>query len=292
MTWGQAMLHHYAHNVLPKLKQQQSTLDNRIPTTIHFIWLGPMDAMPLKTVPSDTWNGPMQSWRVHNHAMFEFRLWRDAEGISNFFNREAFQHAMTNELYGMASDILRLEILYEYGGVYIDIDYQCASPIPPALLQFDMVCGASHTGCIEVNNGWMACRPQCRLMRIMMEKIQSWFQGYWLNSQPIALMMSFLPNNDQENLRAVAKLTPTDILRNTGPGLLTQTIGEALITGTQQQEAEDLAILPYTTFHPVPNWERHSLTEQVIQGYLLPGATIGVHLWQSSWQKDGDFGHE
>ena len=49
--------------------------------------------------------------------------------LSRMQNSQGFQHAMKIENYGMASDILRLEILNAVGGVYIDVDYCCVDSL-------------------------------------------------------------------------------------------------------------------------------------------------------------------
>ena len=61
--------------------------------------------------------------------------------------------------YGMASDIARILILYEYGGTYIDVDYYCVDSIDRFHRQHDFFCGASNSGCIEFNNGLTGSTP-------------------------------------------------------------------------------------------------------------------------------------
>ena len=61
------------------------------------------------------------------HSNWTLKLWTD-ENIKdlNFDNRDIFDKA---DNYGMKSDILRYEILYREGGIYIDIDYECLQSI-------------------------------------------------------------------------------------------------------------------------------------------------------------------
>mmetsp|Transcript_592 Transcript_592/g.1040 ORF Transcript_592/g.1040 Transcript_592/m.1040 type:complete len:94 (+) Transcript_592:2-283(+) len=44
-------------------------------------------------------------------------------------NSAGYQRAIRNQNYGMASDILRLEILNVFGGVYVDVDYWCVKSL-------------------------------------------------------------------------------------------------------------------------------------------------------------------
>lgn len=55
------------------------------------------------------------------------RLWT-SETVAKLklYNQEAFDHASN---YGEQSDILRYELLYLYGGVYVDTDMQAVRPL-------------------------------------------------------------------------------------------------------------------------------------------------------------------
>lgn len=88
----------------------------RIPKIIHQIWLG--SPIPAKYF---AW---MSTW-MHWHG-WEYKLWTD-ENIQSFplYNQELYDKA-TN--FGEKSDILRLELLLHYGGIYVDIDFECVNP--------------------------------------------------------------------------------------------------------------------------------------------------------------------
>jgi len=83
-----------------------------IPGIIHQIWLGPE---PRPTQWTDSWEIDY----CLRHPQWEYRLWNEAN-ISEFkvINSEAY--CKSSEA-GKA-DLLRYEILYRYGGVYIDAD--------------------------------------------------------------------------------------------------------------------------------------------------------------------------
>jgi mannosyltransferase OCH1-like enzyme len=84
---------------------------------IHQIWLG----SPFPAEYAD-WQA---SWKRH-HPTWEYRLWTD-EDLATFplYNRDMYEAA---ENYGEKSDIARYEILYQYGGLYIDTDVECVAP--------------------------------------------------------------------------------------------------------------------------------------------------------------------
>eukprot|EP00741_Cyanophora_paradoxa_P022173 tig00021435_g21405.t1 len=85
----------------------------KIPKIMHQIWIGPRE-------PPCVW---LDSWRVdyqNDNPGWEYRLWTDAECEKmKMFNRDFYDQ---EKMYQCKADILRLEILYEHGGVYIDAD--------------------------------------------------------------------------------------------------------------------------------------------------------------------------
>ena len=94
-----------------------------IPKIIHFIWLG----SPFPT--AKYYERFYKTWELLNPT-FEIILWNDERVQTlrqekELMNHKAFDLA-TN--YGEKSDILRLELLYRYGGIYVDVDFKCIKP--------------------------------------------------------------------------------------------------------------------------------------------------------------------
>lgn len=87
----------------------------RIPKIIHQIWLG--SPVPVK------YREWMNSWT--EWLGWEYKLWTN-EDIKGFllYNQDLYDEA-TN--YGEKSDVLRLELLLHYGGIYVDIDFECVN---------------------------------------------------------------------------------------------------------------------------------------------------------------------
>ncbi|MBI2775496.1 hypothetical protein HYX58_05805 [Candidatus Dependentiae bacterium] len=103
-----------------KLFHKQNEPDSqpyRIPKIIHIIWLG--SPFPKKYI---NW---MNSWKLY-HPDWSIIIWNDEMAKSlHLVNRDLYEKAAN---YGEASDILRYEILYQFGGLYIDTDYECVKP--------------------------------------------------------------------------------------------------------------------------------------------------------------------
>ncbi len=124
----------------------------RIPKIMHQIWLG-------SKVP-EAFEPFMASWiQMHKGPEWQYILWTD-ERIEKLglYNQE-FYDQTTN--YGMKSDIARLEILYRFGGVYLDIDIEALAPLDILHHTYDFYIGLQpiDSGFIQVGNGIFGARP-------------------------------------------------------------------------------------------------------------------------------------
>jgi hypothetical protein len=84
--------------------------------TIHFIWLG-QNRIPREII--NTWKSDtcvLSVWRDYPDEKYGDI---DIKTLGDFPNKELFD---TSDKYNQKSDILRLAILYRYGGVYMDSD--------------------------------------------------------------------------------------------------------------------------------------------------------------------------
>jgi hypothetical protein len=86
---------------------------------IHFVWLGPA---PL---PAAIFG----SWRRH-HPDWEIVVWDESRLKGLKLHLREFYSLLRTKRYNQRSDVLRLEILYRYGGVYVDSDILCINRIP------------------------------------------------------------------------------------------------------------------------------------------------------------------
>jgi GT2 family glycosyltransferase len=88
-----------------------------IPKILHQIWIGPYPA------PTNL----LRTWK-EKHPGFQYILWNEEEIAKRGLQLECIQqfHLM-KELAGKA-DILRWEILYHYGGYFVDADSICIEP--------------------------------------------------------------------------------------------------------------------------------------------------------------------
>ncbi|HRO60657.1 MAG TPA: glycosyltransferase [Burkholderiaceae bacterium] len=128
-----------------------------IPRIFHQIWIN--DADPI--LPA-CFRAYSDSWRAL-HPAWEYRLW-NLENCDFDLQRPELIGRCAN--YAQMADVLRLEILYRYGGVYIDTDFEPLRPIDP------VVDGASHVFCSEdgahVSTGFIgACPASPLILRLL-----------------------------------------------------------------------------------------------------------------------------
>lgn len=93
-----------------------------IPRVFHQIWLG--DA-PL---PAE-YRKYQKSWLRHNQG-WDLRLWTETDLPDDLERPEIYERLRQP---AERSDMLRLELLKRYGGVYVDSDFECRRPLEPLL---------------------------------------------------------------------------------------------------------------------------------------------------------------
>lgn len=138
-----------------------------IPKIIHQIWLGDQSKRPEKI---------MQTWK-DKHPDWDYRLWTD-ENLPSLRNKRQFDEMQ--EMAGKA-DILRYELLYDHGGVYIDADTICLNSLEDFFLQNDsFACWENEysvTGLIH--NGHLGSCVNNELMRHLITHIGSQQRIYY-----------------------------------------------------------------------------------------------------------------
>lgn len=118
--------------------------EGSIPYVMHFIWLGP-NPFPKESIDN------IKSW-IALHPNWTYNFWTDRmrplpdpamklQLITSYpFSKLA--HCFEDSTnYAEQADILRYEILYNLGGLYIDHDVKCLKNFSPFLQNYDLFCG-------------------------------------------------------------------------------------------------------------------------------------------------------
>lgn len=96
-----------------------------IPKQLHFIWIGDQSKMPVRCI--DTWMSRNRDYKVN--------IWdNNSVQRTNWKNYRQLHDMLIKKDYAGAADVMRYEILYEHGGIYIDADTQCIKPLEDWLL--------------------------------------------------------------------------------------------------------------------------------------------------------------
>jgi len=216
-----------------------------IPKKIHQVWLGSEFPDKYKRI-RDTW--------IEKNPDWEYKLWTDKD-VNDFELKNIDQFNKIDNL-GAKSDIFRYEILYRYGGLYIDTDFECIKSFND-LLYLDLFSGTGHVDVPEVFNGLIGCKVGHKLIRTLIDDI------------------NVLSTNNFDEIIAL-----------TGPKYFSNKLFEYI-----ENNNEDKAVIfPTTFFYPLPAVYRHMIREdntnsQNMVKQFITKNSYCVHLWYTSWQK-------
>lgn len=193
-----------------------------IPTTIHRIWLGD------KPMPDECiqWG---EDWEKLNPE-FHVKLWTDDMLFGfDMICREDFEAA---EHPAMKADILRYELLYHLGGIYVDVDVEPKKPVGQLLEKF----GGDAFVVLEDARG-------------------PWFGNAVLGASAwhpfMAKVLERMPDN-------ITKNWARPINERTGPVYLTRV-----------WESGDTAVFPRRWFFPYLHNEKHRRHEAFPDAYAV-----------------------
>lgn len=243
----------YEKNIASVQGEQNET--DRIPRIVHQIWLG-------SPVP-EKYRAWMQSWA--DMEGWEYKLWTDEE-VQDFklYNQELYDQS-TN--FGEKSDIVRLEILNKFGGLYVDTDFECVHPqIFDELNRcYDFYIGfeplehghISIFNMFKVCNALIAACPHHPLIADFITNLKANYYAYKSHCGPV---------------------------EKTGPSYLSRII-------CRHEEKKVSAFrnmyLPSTFFYPFTESEiRYYACHPEYPAYLMP-ESAAIHYWNGSWRLQG-----
>ena len=114
--------------------------DNRIPKTIHYCWFGG------KPLPADV-EKCIRTWKKMCPD-YEIKRWDESNvPIEEFPFAKAAYDA---KAWAFVSDFVRLKVIYEHGGIYLDTDVEVVKSLDP-MLKYSCFLARQQSG--EVNTG-------------------------------------------------------------------------------------------------------------------------------------------
>jgi hypothetical protein len=158
----------------------------RIPKIVHFIWIGPR-AFPRESVEN------VRTWMAKNPD-WTFYFWTDRKRpvpvpgmqtrmIQNLNFLKLKECFAKSDNFGEKSDVLRYEILFQEGGVYVDHDVKCFKAFDELNRTYDFYCGidmpytSSLPSCIFTTNNLIGIKPGHPILWRCMEMLaNNWDQ--------------------------------------------------------------------------------------------------------------------
>jgi len=130
-----------------------------IPKILHMIWIGPTPF---------PYEANFNSYRK-KHPGWQIHLWTD-KNLPALQNKKIYDSI---PIWTTKADLLRLEILAKYGGVYVDVDSVCLKPIDKLIKNESCFFSTNHKGKIEIN--FMGCGKNNKTIKRLIRK----FPHYW-----------------------------------------------------------------------------------------------------------------
>ena len=129
----------------PRPGTQQDGRGLVVPPVLHQIWVG-SDPLP------EQYAAYAETWQAH-HPGWEYRLWTD-DNLPAMRNRDLYDRAAdlvpAANIGQFRADVLRYELLWAFGGVYVDVDFECLANIE------HLIADAEAFAAWEVQNTWIA----------------------------------------------------------------------------------------------------------------------------------------
>jgi len=217
----------------------------RIPKIIHHIWLG--SPLPEKCrVLREGW--------IKNHPGWQFVLWTDADIEKLGLENKAVYDASTN--WGEKSDIARYEIVYRYGGLYVDTDYESIKPMDVLHYCLDFYTGIyansarGNSTNMTMGMGLIGAIPGHPILRAAIDGLKG---------------------------TASAKNNSSAILSHTGPYYFTKIV----LANAGKNNMRDV-VLPPLFVYPTPISGRGQSLEDQHKNFIK-NSTFANHVWHMSW---------
>ena len=224
--------------IIPMMQKVEQRVS--IPKTIHYCWFGGME------IP-DFLKECIESWQ-EVCPDYEIVRWDETNyDVSKFiFTKQAAE----NRKYGFITDVARLDILYEYGGIYLDTDVKLIKPFGELLFNKGFV-GVERWGNIN-SGGGIGAVPRHPMIKEMLD---------------YRLKYPFILEDGTQNIE-------TNGLYETMPF-----IRHGMRIDNTLQINNDMTASPASVFHP---YDYMSCEEKI------EDSTVSIHYFYGGWMDNSD----
>lgn len=178
-----------------------------IPKIIHACWFGKND-MPQSA------RGYVATWKKYNPD-YQIILWNEDnfDIMSNQYVREAYQC----KKYAFVTDYVRLKVLYDYGGIYMDTDVEVKRSLDD-LLNYPAFSGFESEKFFPT--GTMGAEPKNRWIKVLLDDYK--YRHF------------LLPNGGMDMTTNTKRITA-----------ITQKLYPVILNNTYQELGGDLVLMPF-----------------------------------------------
>lgn len=214
----------YEQNSFMKLQPERNV---RIPKILHIMWLG-------GKLPAE-YRSYVMSWKNH-HQTWTILFWTDSEqnydqGSHVVHSFEELEHCLREckgdrivvnarnlqfdnrvyydqaNNYGERSDILKWEIVYRFGGTYVDTDFECLQPLDLYHHTYDFYTGIQplDTHMVQLGAALYGAVPKHPILKACIENIKynQHIEQIVVKTGPIHFTKTVLSMAGQTGLRDV-----------------------------------------------------------------------------------------
>lgn len=206
-----------------------------IPKIIHYCWFGRGEMPQLAKDCIASWHKYMPDW--------EYKLWNEDSFDVN--STPYTKEANEARKFAFVSDYVRLKALYEYGGLYMDVDFETFKPFDD-LLSFDGFAGFEGS----------------KRHPVMMGVIASRANGFWVKEMLDAYQNRHFIKEDGSCDMTTNVQFITSIMQKNG-----------FVQNGKEQDYKDLHVFPVDYFCP----------RQTTGEYIRTENTYCDHLGMGSW---------
>jgi mannosyltransferase OCH1-like enzyme len=178
-----------------------------IPRILHQIWLGD------QPLPED-FARYRETW-LHHHPGWEQRFWTEENLPGDLRRPEVYERL---RMPAERSDILRLEVLFREGGVYVDTDFECHRPLEDVIDDYEFVTAPLKPNG-WINNAFIGSIPGHPILEhALIELRPREFHGYDKHGTGPRFLDTLLQDHPE------ATRLPAELFYQTSPGQLAEAV--------------------------------------------------------------------